>query len=80
LFSSIVVTFHENWQIKYEGGVAPVRAYHSCTLFRGELIFFGGNFPNPDPIPDGCSNDVDIFNIGELWAWFFTYIFRSSCC
>lgn len=40
-----------------------MRAYHSCTLYRGELIFFGGNYPNPDPKPDGCSNTVDIYNI-----------------
>ncbi len=58
-----------DWQrVTYAGGTAPVRAYHSCTLFRGELIFYGGNYPNPDPTPDGCSDDIDIFNIAkQIW-------------
>jgi hypothetical protein len=56
------------FQVAYAGGTAPVRSYHSCTLFRGELIFYGGNYPNPDPTPDGCSGDLDIFNIAkQIW-------------
>ena len=43
-------------------GNAPTRAYHSCNLFNGELLVFGGVFPNPDPQPDGCSNELYIFN------------------
>ena len=43
-------------------GNAPSRAYHSCNLFNGELLVFGGVFPNPDPQPDGCSNELYIFN------------------
>lgn len=43
-------------------GSAPTRAYHSCNLFNGELLVFGGVFPNPDPQPDGCSNELYIFN------------------
>ena len=47
-------------------GQAPTRSYHSCTYFRGELYVFGGNFPNPDPQPDGCSNDLFIFDPSKL--------------
>ena len=43
-------------------GNAPSRAYHSCNMFNGELLVFGGVFPNPDPQPDGCSNELYIFN------------------
>jgi hypothetical protein len=32
---------------------------------------FGGVFPNPDPQPDGCSNDLHIFNLG--------FIIRNNC-
>ena len=46
-------------------GKAPVRAYHSCTMVNEELLIFGGVFPNPDPIPDGCSNDVHFFSTGR---------------
>eukprot|EP00050_Salpingoeca_kvevrii_P017039 m.61082 g.61082 ORF g.61082 m.61082 type:complete len:530 (+) comp7323_c0_seq1:1-1590(+) len=50
-------------------GTAPIRSYHSCTWSRGDLLVFGGVFPNPDPIPDGCSNDLFIFNI-EQRNWY----------
>lgn len=46
-------------------GNAPTKAYHSCNLFCGELLVFGGVFPNPDPEPDGCSNELYIFNTGS---------------
>eukprot|EP00112_Aurelia_sp_Birch-Aquarium-sp1_P017489 Seg406.3 transcript_id=Seg406.3/GoldUCD/mRNA.D3Y31 product="RING finger protein B" protein_id=Seg406.3/GoldUCD/D3Y31 len=49
-------------------GKAPVRAYHSCTVVNEELLIFGGVFPNPDPIPDGCSNDVHFFStVSNSW-------------
>lgn len=43
-------------------GNAPTRAYHSCNLFHGELLVFGGVYPNPDPQPDSCSNELYIFD------------------
>ena len=45
-------------------GKAPTRAYHSCNRFYDELLIFGGVYPNPDPTPDGCSNELIIFDIG----------------
>ncbi|KAK2185056.1 hypothetical protein NP493_246g00012 [Ridgeia piscesae] len=49
-------------------GKAPARAYHSGTLYRHELWVFGGVYPRPDPQPDGCSNDIHVFNpMDESW-------------
>lgn len=49
-------------------GKAPARAYHSGTLYRHELWVFGGVYPRPDPQPDGCSNDIYVFNpMDESW-------------
>jgi len=50
-------------------GKAPTRAYHSCNLFRDELWVFGGVYPNPDPQPDGCSNDIFLMNL-ETKNWY----------
>jgi len=47
------------------GGTAPTRSYHTCNQYRHELFVFGGVYPNPDPIPDGCSNAIHIFDIDE---------------
>ncbi|XP_793170.5 uncharacterized protein LOC588391 [Strongylocentrotus purpuratus] len=57
------------WSLVEAAGVAPTRAYHSATFFRKELYVFGGVYPNPDPQPDGCSNDVVIFN-PESESWY----------
>ena len=49
-------------------GKAPAWAYHSGTLYRHELWVFGGVYPRPDPQPDGCSNDIHVFNpMDESW-------------
>lgn len=49
-------------------GKAPTRAYHSCSSFYDELLIFGGVFPNPDPKPDGCSNELMIFDkVNKSW-------------
>jgi len=50
------------WSAVKAVGNAPTRAYHSCNLFNGELLVFGGVYPNPDPQPDSCSNELYIFN------------------
>ena len=50
-------------------GKGPTRAYHSCTRFDNELLVFGGVFPKPDPQPDGCSDELIIFNMGT-WSCF----------
>jgi hypothetical protein len=36
-------------------------------LFQRELLVFGGVYPNPDPQPDSCSNELYIFNTGKMW-------------
>lgn len=48
---------------------APTRSYFSFTAYRSELYLFGGVFPNPDPIPDGCSNKLSIFNT-DMNVWY----------
>lgn len=50
-------------------GKVPPLAYHSCSLFRGELFVFGGVFPRPHPQPDGCSDSIYIFN-PEMAIWY----------
>ncbi|XP_072173476.1 kelch domain-containing protein 2-like [Diadema setosum] len=57
-----------NWSHVEASGIAPTRAYHSSNIFRNELYIFGGVYPNPDPQPDGCSNDVIIYSPdSESW-------------
>ncbi|XP_052770249.1 uncharacterized protein LOC128209997 [Mya arenaria] len=56
------------WQLLKVNGKAPTRAYHSATLYRHELWIFGGVYPRPDPQPDGCSNEIQIFSpVMESW-------------
>eukprot|EP00794_Sanderia_malayensis_P020013 gene20013-21974_t len=56
------------WKHLEVTGKAPPRSYHSCNLVNEELLIFGGVFPNPDPVPDGCSNDVYFFNtVSNSW-------------
>ncbi|XP_015767517.1 PREDICTED: acyl-CoA-binding domain-containing protein 4-like [Acropora digitifera] len=58
-----VLDLQENtWTAVKALGSAPTRAYHSCNFFKGELLVFGGVYPNPDPQPDSCSNELFIFN------------------
>lgn len=58
-----VLDLQENtWTAVKAFGSAPTRAYHSCNFFKGELLVFGGVYPNPDPQPDSCSNELFIFN------------------
>ncbi|KXJ22321.1 Acyl-CoA-binding domain-containing protein 4 [Exaiptasia diaphana] len=56
-------------------GKAPTRAYHSCNLFFGELWVFGGVYPNPDPQPFFCSNDMYVMSL-EAKNWY-TLFFSS---
>lgn len=63
-FSDVNILDLQNntWSAVKAVGNAPTRAYHSCNLFNGELLVFGGVYPNPDPQPDSCSNELYIFN------------------
>lgn len=70
-FKDIHILNIETWKwtdIKAVGN-APRRAYHTSVLFQGELLVFGGVYPNPDPKPDGCSNDLYMFN-PETSSWY----------
>lgn len=51
-----------------QGNVPPL-AYHSCSMFRGELFVLGGVFPRPNPQPDGCSDSLYIFD-PNLSIWY----------
>ncbi|CAL1589985.1 unnamed protein product [Knipowitschia caucasica] len=57
------------WTMVEAQGKVPPLAYHSCTLFRGELWVLGGVFPRPHPQPDGCSEALYIFD-PELSIWY----------
>ncbi|KAJ0055839.1 hypothetical protein NL108_013813, partial [Boleophthalmus pectinirostris] len=57
------------WTMVEAQGKVPPLAYHSCTLFRGELWVLGGVFPRPHPQPDGCSDALYIFD-PQLSIWY----------
>ena len=49
-------------------GNAPTRAYHSATLYRNELWIFGGVYPQPDPHPDRCSDEIFVYSpMEQIW-------------
>ncbi|KAM4612292.1 kelch repeat-containing protein [Polymixia lowei] len=57
------------WTIVEAQGKVPPLAYHSCSMFRGELFVLGGVFPRPNPEPDGCSDSLYIFD-PQLSIWY----------
>ncbi|PWA27126.1 hypothetical protein CCH79_00011615 [Gambusia affinis] len=58
------------WDLVFQAqGKVPPLAYHSCSMFRGELFVLGGVFPRPNPEPDGCSDSLYIFN-PHLSIWY----------
>ncbi|XP_053576039.1 rab9 effector protein with kelch motifs [Bombina bombina] len=69
-FNDVHILDTETWRwrnIEARGKVPPL-SYHSCSLFLGELFVFGGVFPRPHPIPDGCSDSLYIFDPQhEIW-------------
>lgn len=74
LFSSFSQSF---FLFQQTVGKAPTRAYHSCTFFHGELWVFGGVYPNPDPQPDGCSDDMFVLNL-ETNNWYIPIVGSTS--
>ncbi|XP_069036579.1 kelch repeat-containing protein isoform X2 [Lepisosteus oculatus] len=65
----ILDTVSWRWTMVEAQGKVPPLAYHTCSLFRGELFVLGGVFPRPHPEPDGCSDSLYIFN-PELGIWY----------
>ncbi|KAG7261216.1 hypothetical protein CRUP_006941 [Coryphaenoides rupestris] len=59
---------NRKWFNDAQGKVPPL-AYHSCSMFRGELFVLGGVFPLPHPQPDGCSDSLYIFD-PHLSIWY----------
>ncbi|KAM6949152.1 kelch repeat-containing protein [Aplochiton taeniatus] len=57
------------WSMVEAQGKVPPLAYHSCSMFRGELFVLGGVFPRPNPQPDGCSDFLYIFD-PHLSIWY----------
>ncbi|XP_018592758.2 kelch repeat-containing protein [Scleropages formosus] len=70
-FNDVHILDTQSWRwtmVEAQGKVPPL-AYHSCSLFRGELFVLGGVFPRPHPEPDGCSDALYIFN-PEMAIWY----------
>lgn len=65
----ILDTHSWKWTMVQAQGKVPPLAYHSCSLFRGELFVLGGVFPRPHPEPDGCSDALYIFD-PQLSIWY----------
>ncbi|XP_059932740.1 kelch repeat-containing protein [Gadus macrocephalus] len=58
----ILDTHSWRWTMVEAQGKVPPLAYHSCSMFGGELFVLGGVFPLPHPQPDGCSDSLYIFD------------------
>ncbi|XP_029932605.1 kelch repeat-containing protein isoform X1 [Myripristis murdjan] len=70
-FNDVHILDTQSWKwtmVEAQGKVPPL-AYHSCSLFRGELFVLGGVFPCPNPEPDGCSDSLYIFD-PHLSIWY----------
>ncbi|XP_032437892.1 kelch repeat-containing protein [Xiphophorus hellerii] len=70
-FNDVHILDTQSWRwtmVEAQGKVPPL-AYHSCSMFRGELFVLGGVFPRPNPEPDGCSDSLYIFN-PHLSIWY----------
>lgn len=70
-FNDVHILDTQSWKwtmVEAQGKVPPL-AYHSCSLFRGELFVLGGVFPRPNPEPDGCSDSLYIFD-PHLSIWY----------
>ncbi|KAI4879791.1 hypothetical protein NFI96_027197 [Prochilodus magdalenae] len=56
------------WKLIKAKGNVPSLAYHSATIYKGELYVFGGLQPSRGPGGKACSNALYIFNPEhELW-------------
>ncbi|KAI3376539.1 hypothetical protein L3Q82_016987, partial [Scortum barcoo] len=70
-FNDVHILDTQSWKwtmVEAQGKVPPL-AYHSCSMFRGELFVLGGVFPRPNPEPDGCSDLLYIFD-PHLSIWY----------
>ncbi|XP_041841333.1 kelch repeat-containing protein isoform X2 [Melanotaenia boesemani] len=70
-FNDVHILDTQSWRwsmVEAQGKVPPL-AYHSCSMFRGELFVLGGVFPRPNPEPDGCSDSLYIFD-PQLSIWY----------
>ncbi|XP_075943365.1 kelch repeat-containing protein [Anarhichas minor] len=70
-FNDVHILDTQSWKwtmVEAQGNVPPL-AYHSCSMFRGELFVLGGVFPRPNPEPDGCSDSLYIFD-PNLSIWY----------
>ncbi|XP_056156821.1 kelch repeat-containing protein [Lampris incognitus] len=70
-FNDVHILDTQSWKwtmVEAQGKVPPL-AYHSCSMFRGELFVLGGVFPRPNPEPDGCSDCLYIFD-PHLSIWY----------
>ncbi|XP_026147794.1 kelch repeat-containing protein [Mastacembelus armatus] len=70
-FNDVHILDTQSWKwtmVEAQGQVPPL-AYHSCSMFRGELFVLGGVFPRPNPEPDGCSDSLYIFD-PHLSIWY----------
>uniref|UniRef100_A0A8C5GPK7 RING finger protein B-like n=1 Tax=Gouania willdenowi TaxID=441366 RepID=A0A8C5GPK7_GOUWI len=70
-FNDVHILDTQSWRwsmVEAQGKVPPL-AYHTCSMFRGELFVLGGVFPCPNPEPDGCSDSLYIFD-PHLSIWY----------
>ncbi|XP_039868200.1 kelch repeat-containing protein isoform X1 [Simochromis diagramma] len=70
-FNDVHILDTQSWKwtmVEAQGKVPPL-AYHSCSMFQGELFVLGGVFPRPNPEPDGCSDSLYIFD-PRLSIWY----------
>ncbi|KAM9424064.1 kelch repeat-containing protein [Pholidichthys leucotaenia] len=74
-FNDVHILDTQSWKwtmVEAQGQVPPL-AYHSCSMFQGELFVLGGVFPRPNPEPDGCSDSLYIFD-PHLSIWYQPFV------
>ena len=45
------------------GKKGPALSYHSCVVAKCALYIWGGVYPVRDPMPDGCSKQLHVFDL-----------------
>ncbi|MBN3299263.1 TEA1 protein, partial [Amia calva] len=64
----ILNTLTWKWSHVAARGLVPTLAYHTATIYKKELLVFGGVCPSRTPEGKACSNALFIFNPEyELW-------------
>eukprot|EP00730_Choanoeca_flexa_P015214 TRINITY_DN6928_c0_g1_i1.p1 TRINITY_DN6928_c0_g1~~TRINITY_DN6928_c0_g1_i1.p1 ORF type:complete len:610 (+),score=153.11 TRINITY_DN6928_c0_g1_i1:65-1894(+) len=54
--------------VEVNGKKGPALSYHSCVISKSAMYVWGGVFPMRDPLPDGCSKQLHVFDLKD-YVW-----------